>query len=203
MDNKFYSLPDLPYPADALSPVISKEQLLLHHSKHHKSYVENANGLLKRLDESRLDGESVEVGVVAKQLSFNVGGDTLHSLFWRNLTPISKYYEAGDLLKEDLEKEYGSIDRFKSEFFKCATTIEGSGWAALSYCPNTERLLITQIGNHNLNIVPAQQILLVLDMWEHAYYLDYKNDKKAYAGNFWQIINWSEVENRLGNAKQA
>jgi Fe-Mn family superoxide dismutase len=148
------------------------------------------------LDDSRTDGESVDVGVIAKKLSFNVGGHVLHSLFWTNLTPPSSNKELNGRLKNDLETEFGSVERFRSEFFECATTIEGSGWSVLTCCPMTGRLLLLQIGNHNLNVIPGYSILLVLDMWEHAYYIDYKNDKKTFANNFWQIVDWDEVGKR-------
>lgn len=196
MNSKFYQLPELPYPPDALEPIISHDQLLLHHDKHHQSYVDNANDLLKKIEESRTDGESVDVGVVAKKLSFNVGGHVLHSLFWQNLTPPDQFKEVQSSLQNDLESEYGSIERFRSEFFDCATTVEGSGWAVLSYDEETDRLIISQVGNHNLNISPLRKIVLVLDMWEHAYYLDYRNDKKKFANNFWQLVNWQEIQKR-------
>jgi Fe-Mn family superoxide dismutase len=196
MKEKVYLLPELPYPINSLEPVISKEQLSIHHDKHHKAYVEKANELLKVLDDQRIDGDNIDVGAVAKKLSFNIAGDILHTLFWHNLSSPANKKEIFGRLKNDLETEFGSIERFRSEFYECATTIEGSGWAVLTYCVITGRPLIMQVQNHNLNLIPSYPVILVLDMWEHAYYLDYKNDKKTYANNFWQIVDWDEVVKR-------
>lgn len=194
--HKQYKLPELPYGFDALSPVISSEQLQLHHDKHHKVYVDKANELIKLLDDARKVGEKADIGSTAKKLSFNAGGHVLHSLMWQNLrAPQKDNMPEGDLA-EDIERDFGSIERFMSEFFEAAVTTEGSGWATLSYCPHLSGLIIEQIGNHNQFLVPNRMAILALDMWEHAYYLDYKNDKQTYAKNCWQIINWEKVAKR-------
>ncbi len=197
MNNKFYNLPVLHYDLDALEPVLSRQQTDVHYNKHHRVYIEKSNELLKKVDDSRADGDEIDVGVVAKKLSFNIGGSVLHNLFWENLIPISQFEKPKNKIIDMLDSEFGDLERFISEFTECATTIEGSGWAILTYDVLTRRLLIFQIGNHNLNLSPEQKILLVLDMWEHAYYIDYKNDKKSYANNFWQVVNWPKVNERL------
>lgn len=199
MKEKIYKLPELPYSYDALEPVISKKIMTLHHDKHHQSYVDKANELLDQLADARKTGDAVDAGTIAKKLSFNIDGHLLHSIFWPSLTsPAEKREPTHDLLQA-LEAEFGDFERFKSEFIAAATTIEGSGWAVLVFDPNIKRLIIAQVGNHNLGHILGS-VLLPLDMWEHAFYLDYKTDKKTYADNFWKIVNWSVVSSRFEQA---
>lgn len=200
MEESYYKLPELPYAYDALEPVISKEIMTLHHDKHHKAYVDKANELLKSLEDARKSDAKVDVGAIAKKLSFNIDGHILHTLFWENLIAPSRYEEPKGELLETINLEFGSFDKFKKEFEEIATTIEGSGWAILVYDPEIKRLLISQVGNHNLAHILGP-VLLTLDMWEHAFYLDYKNDKKTYAANFWQVIDWREVAKRYEDLK--
>lgn len=197
--NKFYSLPQLPYNYNDLEPYISKEQLKIHYSKHHQGYVNKSNLILEKLEKARKEGTELDLKSVLKDLSFNIGGHTLHSLFWPNLAPDrggGKRGPDGELLKA-LKEEFGTIDRFKKEFTKTALSVEGSGWAALSFCKETKRLMIMQIEKHNINIFPANPILMVLDVWEHAYYLDYKNARGEFIDSFWNIVNWNTVLQRL------
>ncbi|MCX8187096.1 MAG: superoxide dismutase [Nitrososphaeria archaeon] len=194
----FYTLPELPYKYGDLAPYISEEQLRIHHQKHHQAYVTGANDLLKRLDEARKTDEKIDVKSLLKALSFNIGGHVLHSLYWRNLAPAGKGGgKPGGRLGDLLEKEFGGFDRFKWEFTQAALTVEGSGWAALTYCGLTDRPLIMQIEKHNLNIYPMFRILMVVDSFEHAYYIDYKNDRAKYLESIWNIINWDEAGRRL------
>jgi len=197
MSDKFYTLPKLSFAYDALSPILSQEQVETHYKKHHDAYVKKTNELLNKIDDFRRDGDEIEVNNVASKLSFNIGGVTLHNLFWENLVPPSQFLMPDGEIKDSINSNFGSIERFISEFTECATTIEGSGWSLLTYDVGTGRLMIFPIGNHNLKLVPMQKILLVLDMWEHAYYIDYKNDKKSYVSNFWKILNWNVVNTRL------
>jgi len=201
-NNKFYKLPELSYSYDALEPIISSEQLEIHHDIHHRAYVDNANRILEKLDKEREEGKEFDSLAVYKALSFNVGGHVLHSLFWENITPIAGRPGASEELNEILIDEFGSFDRFTDEFSKTAQNVEGSGWAALAYCRKTKRLLIMQIEKHNLNIYPMFSILLVLDVWEHAYYLDYQNKRANFISNFWEILNWDVVSKRFDEVKQ-
>ena len=197
-DTKFYSLPELPYAYDALAPQISEVQLRLHHDKHHAAYVKGANAILEKLDKARQEGTDVDTKATLKELSFQVGGHKLHSLFWKNLAPATKTSkEPGGALADALKKEFGSIERFKKEFTAAANSTEGSGWAALAWCMHTQRPLLMQIEKHNVNVIPTYKILMVLDVWEHAYYLDYKNDRAKFTEAFWSIVNWDEVNKRL------
>ena len=197
-DTIFYSLPELPYAYDALAPQISEAQLRLHHDKHHAAYVNGANAILERLDKARQAGTDVDMKATLKELSFQVGGHKLHSLFWKNLAPSAKTgKEPGGVLADVLKKEFGSIERFKKEFTAAANSVEGSGWAALAWCRHTKRPLLMQIEKHNVNVIPTYKILMVLDVWEHAYYLDYKNERPKFTEAFWNIVNWEEVNKRL------
>jgi superoxide dismutase, Fe-Mn family len=197
-DKKLYSLPDLPYAYNALEPFISEAQLRLHHDKHHAAYVNGANAILERLEKARQAGADVDMKATLKELSFQAGGHVLHSLFWRNLTHAPKAgKEPVGVLADVLKKEFGSFERFKKEFSAAAASTEGSGWAALSWCGMTERPLIMQIEKHNVNVYPMFRILMVLDVWEHAYYLDYKNERPKFVEAFWSIVNWDEVNKRL------
>jgi len=196
---KFYSLPKLPYDYKALVPYISEEQLTLHHTKHHQAYVTGANTIFEKFDKARKEKTDFDIKATAKELSFHIGGNKLHNLFWQNLAPAGKGgggLPTGDLAKA-IEAEFGGFDRFRKEFSTAATGVEGSGWAALSYCKGTGRPLIMQVEKHNINVYPGYPILMVLDVWEHAYYLDYRNDRTKFVEAFWNIVNWDEVGKRL------
>jgi Fe-Mn family superoxide dismutase len=195
---KLYILPKLPYDYADLQPYMSKEQLTIHHDKHHQAYVNGANAILQRLDKARKEGTDLDVKSTLKELSFNIGGNLLHSLFWNNLAPPKK---AGGkptgALGEAIDKEFRNFDRFKKEFSQAASSVEGSGWAALTICKQTKRPMIMQIEKHNTNVYPGFHILMVLDVFEHAYYVDYKNDRAKYIEAFWSIVNWSKANERF------
>jgi Fe-Mn family superoxide dismutase len=194
----FYKLPDLPFDYKALEPHISEGQLKLHHDKHHAAYVNGANGILERLDKARQVGADVDMKATSKELSFNVGGHILHSLFWSNLAPAAKASkEPQGTLADALKNEFGTLERFKKEFTAAAVSAEGSGWAALGLCGQTHRPMIMQVEKHNVNVIPHQRILMVLDVWEHAYYLDYRNERARFVEAFWNVVNWDEVNRRL------
>ncbi len=198
VEKKLYEWPKLPYGYKDLEPHISEEQLNIHHQKHHQSYVNGANAILRNLEKVRQQNSDIEMKSTLKSLSFNIGGHVLHSLFWPNLAPADTGGgKPGSVIGDALEKEFGSFDRFKKEFTLSATSVEGSGWAALSYCRKTNRPLIMQIEKHNTNIYPMFRILMVLDVWEHAYYLDYKNERGKFVDAFWNIVNWDSVNKRL------
>jgi Fe-Mn family superoxide dismutase len=196
--SNIYVLPKLPYDYGALEPYMSKEQLAIHHDKHHQAYVNGANAILQRLDKARKEGTDFDVKSTLKELSFNIGGHLLHSLFWENLSPSGKGgSKPTGALGDALEGEFGSFERFKKEFSQAATSVEGSGWAALTYCRQTKRPIIMQIEKHNTNVYPSFRILMVLDVFEHAYYVDYKNDRARFVEAFWNILNWNEANKRL------
>jgi Fe-Mn family superoxide dismutase len=196
---KGFTLPHLPYGYNALAPYISENQLTLHHQKHHQAYVTGANAILEKLDKARKDNADLDMKALLKELSFHLGGFRLHTLFWENMAPAGA--GGGGIPKGELSDaitaEFGTFERFIKEFTQAASSVEGSGWAVLTYCMNTRRLMMMQVEKHNVNIIPGYRILMVLDVWEHAYYLDYRNDRAKFIDAFWHLVNWDEVQARL------
>lgn len=190
-----YELPSLPYGYADLEPHISEEQLKIHHQKHHKAYVDGANSILEKMSEARINDADIDMKSTLKSLAFNIGGHKLHSLFWDNLSPEEK--EPKGRLSEMIVRDFGSLSRFKKEFFDSALTVEGSGWATLSFDSESERLMINQIEKHGNNVYASLPILMVMDMFEHAYYIDRKNDKSKFVESCWHLIDWEVVEKRL------
>jgi Fe-Mn family superoxide dismutase len=194
----FYSLPKLSYGFKDLEPHISLEQLQIHYEKHHRAYVTGANAILEKLDQARREKTDLDMKATLKELSFHIGGHVLHTLFWGNLAPPGKSVAKPEkILATALDKEFGSFDQFRKEFTQAAVAVEGSGWAVLSFCRLTNRPVIMQIEKHNVNVYPMFTILMVLDLWEHAYYLDYKNLRAKFVEAFWSIVNWDEVRRRF------
>ena len=197
--SKGYTLPHLPYGYKALAPYISEVQLTLHHQKHHQAYVTGANAILEKLDRARKENADLDMKALLKELSFHLGGFRLHNLFWENLAPSG--VGGGGIPKGALaaaiNEEFGTFERFKKEFTQTASSVEGSGWAVLTYCMNTGRLMMMQVEKHNVNLIPGYRILMALDLWEHAYYLDYKNDRAKFIDAFWHLVNWDAVDARF------
>jgi len=194
---KLYALPKLPYGYKDLEPHMSETQLTIHHQKHHQAYVNGANAGFEKLDKARKENADLDMKATLKDLSWNAAGHRMHSLFWENLVPAAKSGKPAGILADALTKEFGSFDRFKKEFTQAAASVEGSGWAAVAYCRESKRPLIMQIEKHNVNVVPTFRIIMVVDVFEHAYYIDYKNDRAKYLEAFWNIVNWAEVGKRL------
>lgn len=197
---KKYVLPELPYAYDALEPHISAEIMELHHSKHHQNYVNGANAALEKLEAARKDGSiAAVVTALSKDLAFNLGGHTNHSLFWENLGPNGGGKPTGALAVA-IDADFGSFEEFQKHFAAAALGLQGSGWAVLAYDKIGERLVIEQMtdqqGNLSIDLVP----LLLLDMWEHAFYLQYKNVKADYVAAVWNVFNWDEVAARYAAA---
>lgn len=168
----------------------------IHHDKHHAAYVKGANDIIDKLEKARKEGTEIDMKSTLKSLSFNLAGHVLHSLFWANLAPKAGGEPKGKLL-EEIKSNFGSFEQFKKEFTAAAMNIEGSGWAALVNDNKSGRLVIMQIEKHNQNMYPEVNILLVLDMWEHAFYIDYKNEKGKFVEAFWNVVNWDEANKRL------
>jgi Fe-Mn family superoxide dismutase len=193
-----FSLPKLPYANNALAPHISEQQLTLHHDKHHLAYVNGANAVFDKLEKARKENADADQKALLKELSFHIGGHMLHSIFWENMAPAGKGGgKPGGAIGDEIDKEFASFDRFKAEFTKAAVSVEGSGWAALAYHGCVSRPVIMQIEKHNANVYPTYNILMVLDVWEHAYYLDYKNDRAKFVEAFWNLVNWDYVNKIL------
>ncbi|HSV42183.1 MAG TPA: superoxide dismutase [Methanomassiliicoccales archaeon] len=187
-------MPPLKYGYKDLEPFLSEEQLTIHHQKHHAAYANGANAAMEKLEKARKEGTDADYKAIAKELAFNVGGFQMHKLFWENLAPTGKGGgQPGGKVADELIKEFGSFERFKKEFTAVATSAEGSGWAALTFCKGIGRPMIMQIEKHNVNAIPGFKVMLALDVWEHAYYIDYKNLRPKYVETFWNNINWDAV----------
>lgn len=200
MANK-YTLPALPYKYSDLQPHISEKIMTLHHDKHHQAYVNGANAALEKLEKARAGELQLDIRAVLRDYSFNVDGHVLHSIFWPNMAPAGKGGGTpGGRLADRLRKDFGGFDKFKAQFSDAAKTVEGSGWALLLYDRETDQLVLDQIEKQNVAHLANMTILLGLDVWEHAYYLDYLNDRGKYVDTWWNVVNWSDVDSRLGKA---
>lgn len=196
-----HRLPPLPYDYDALEPYISAEIMRLHHDKHHKSYVEGLNKAEKMMQQARETGDFSLLKHWEREAAFHGSGHYLHTIFWTNMIPNGGGKPSGILLKQ-IEEDFGSFEQFKSHFQEAANQVEGVGWAILVWSPRSHRLEILQSEKHQ-NLTQWDTIpLLVLDVWEHAYYLQYKNDRKAYIENWWNVVNWKDVSKRFLEARK-
>ncbi|WP_278857495.1 superoxide dismutase, partial [Kocuria palustris] len=173
MAEKFV-LPDLPYDFAALEPHISGRIMELHHDKHHNTYVTAANKALESMEEARANGDAAGAAKLSKDLQFNLGGHINHSIFWKNMSPDGGGKPTGELASA-IDDAFGSFDNFQAQFTAVATTIQGSGWAILAYEPIAGNLVIEQMYDQQNGVPVATFPLLQLDMWEHAFYLDYQN----------------------------
>jgi Fe-Mn family superoxide dismutase len=195
-----YVLPELPYDYSALEPHYSAEQLQLHHDKHHAAYVTGANTTLDKLAEARQKGDFAAINQMEKNLAFHVSGHILHSLLWKNMAPRGGGQPDGEL-GAAIKEFFGTFDGFKQQLTEAANNIQGSGWGALAWEPLAKRLLVEQVYDHQGNIGNGTVPLLVLDMWEHAYYLQYKNVKASWVTAFWKVVNWPDVAKRLASVR--
>lgn len=191
-----YSLPDLAYDYAALEPHLSAEILELHHDKHHAAYVTGANTTLEKLESARAADDFGTINQLEKNLAFHVSGHVLHSLFWKNLSPDGGGKPEGEL-SAAIDDGFGSFEALKHQLTEAALGVQGSGWGVLAWEPLGGRLIVEQVYDHQSNVGQGASPLLVLDMWEHAYYLQYKNVKADWVKAFWEIANWPDVAARL------
>ena len=192
-----YQLPELNYDYSALEPHISARIMELHHSKHHQAYVTGANAALEAMEKARSEDNFATLPKLQKDLAFNLGGHVNHSIFWKNLSPSSSAPE-GDLAAA-ITEYFGSFEAFKNHFSAAAIVIQGSGWAYLAWDALGNRMIIGQLYDQQGNLAMGNIPLLMLDMWEHAFYLDYQNVKADYVKAFWNIISWEDVANRFSS----
>ena len=191
-----YSLPDLSYDYGALDPHISGKIMELHHSKHHANYVAGLNTALEKLEEARETDNFGAIAGIEKNLAFNLGGHINHSIFWKNLSPEGGDKPTGDLAAA-IDENFGSFDKFRAHFEQTALTIQGSGWAILAWDSLGQKLLVLQLYDQQANIPATLIPITQLDMWEHAFYLDYLNVKGDYVKAFWNIVNWADAQERF------
>jgi len=195
-----YKLPDLSYDFNALEPVISAEIMTLHYTKHHQAYVTNLNAALEKNAEAEAKSDLAGSIALQPQIKFNGGGHINHSIFWTNLAPKGSGGEPDSLLAKAIDESFGSFDRFVETFNTKTVAIQGSGWGWLGYNKASKRLEISACANQDplsaIGLVP----LLGIDVWEHAYYLQYKNVRADYVKAIWQIVNWKNVSERFAAA---
>lgn len=196
-----YVLPDLSYDYGALEPNISGKIMELHHDKHHLAYVNGANSALDALAEARDKNDLTMVNKFQKDLAFNLAGHVNHTVFWKNMSPEGGDKPTGELAAA-IDEHFGSFDAFRAHFTASALGIQGSGWSILVWDILGQKLIIEQLYDHQGNLSVGSIPLLMLDMWEHAFYLDYQNVKPEYVKAFWNIVNWADVQARFLEASQ-
>ena len=197
-----YVLPELDYPYDALEPHISAEIMELHHSKHHQAYVDGANAALASLEAAREAGDMAAVNLYEKNLAFHLGGHSNHSVFWKNMSPDGGGEPTGEVASA-IDEFFGGFEGFKGQFEAAANSLQGSGWAMLVWDTLGQRLNINQLYDQQNSVPVGQLPILQLDMWEHAFYLQYKNVKGDYVNAWWNVVNWADVSQRFAKAKAA
>jgi Fe-Mn family superoxide dismutase len=199
-----HTLPNLPYPYDALEPYIDAKTVELHHDKHHAAYVKGLNAAEAALAAARAADDLAMVQHWSRQASFHGAGHFLHSLLWPTMAPSGKGGggEPSGLLAERIGRDFGSLKAFKDQFSASAKAVEGSGWCLLTYRPADDRLVVLQAENHQKlspwNVVP----ILPIDVWEHAYYLKYQNKRDEYIAAWWNVVNWEQVAKDLDIARK-
>jgi superoxide dismutase, Fe-Mn family len=195
-----YALPDLPYDYGALAPHIAGEIMELHHGKHHQTYVNGLNDTIEKLAAAREKGDFGAIVGLEKSLAFNLGGHVNHSVFWNNLSPDGGGRPTGELAAA-IDEQFGSFDGFQAQFTATATTIQGSGWAVLAWDSLGRQLHIVQLYDQQANVPIGLVPVVLLDMWEHAFYLQYKNVKPDYVKAWWNVVNWADAAARFDAAR--
>ena len=198
--NTPYQLPALPYGLSDLEPAYSAELLELHHSKHHNAYVKGANSTLEKLAEARANSAFEHINGLQKNLAFHISGHVLHSLFWQSMDPDGGGTPP-DALRAQIENDFGSVDALRAQIEAAATALQGSGWVCLSWDGLAGHLVVEQIYDHQSNAAHGAQSILALDMWEHAYYLQYRNVKASWIKAYWQLANWVGAQERFERLK--
>ncbi|EHR52920.1 superoxide dismutase [Saccharomonospora marina XMU15] len=195
-----YELPDLDYDYGALEPHISGEINELHHTKHHQTYVNGANQTLEKLAAARDANDFGSIVGLETTLAFNLAGHANHVVWWKILSPNGGDKPTGELAAA-IDDAFGSFDKFKAQFTAVCTTIQGNGWGALSWDPIGKTLITQQLRDHHNNLVLPTVPILLVDVWEHAFYLQYKNVKPDYVNALWNVFDWAEIGKRFEDAK--
>jgi superoxide dismutase, Fe-Mn family len=194
-----YVLPELGFDPAALEPFCSAETIELHHGRHHAAHVAGANRALDRLALARQSDDWTSINQLEADLSFHVSGHVLHSIFWSNLAPDVDDRPIGEVAAA-IDDCFGSFDEFRQQFAHAAAAVQGSGWAALAWEPVARCLVVEQIHDHQSTITRQSDVLLLCDVWEHAYYVSYRNRRAEWIDAFWHLVNWTDVERRFAAA---
>lgn len=196
-----HTLPDLPYDYNALEPTISAEIMQLHHSKHHQTYVNNLNVAEEKLQEALAKGDANTAIGLGPSLRFNGGGHINHAIFWQNLSPNGGGEPSGPLL-DAIKKDFGSVEKMKTALSAATVAVQGSGWGWLGYDKKNNRLAIQTCPNQDpLEPTTGLVPLFGIDVWEHAYYLQYKNVRPDYVKAIWNVANWKDIADRYAKAQ--
>ena len=191
-----HELPPLPYAYNALEPYYDEETVKLHHDKHHAAYVAGQNKAEEMLAAARASGDFALIQHWERQLAFHASGNALHTMFWENMAPKAGGEPTG-ALADQIKADFGSFDAFKKQFSAAAAAVEGSGWTLLGWSPDFARLYIVNIENHQKQTVMGLVPLLILDVWEHAYYLKRQNKRAEWIEAWWNLVNWPDAAKRL------
>ena len=194
------TLPDLPYDFSALEPIIDAQIMEIHHSKHHNTYVTNLNVTLEKLAEAEAKNDVAAMIALQPNLKFNGGGHENHSLFWKVLQPKKEYSDPSGELKRMIERDFGSFENMKQKFASQTVAVQGSGWGWLGLNKETKTLHVVTTANQDPCITTGLVPVFGVDVWEHAYYLQYKNLRPDYVNKVWEIVNWKQVEENLVKA---
>ena len=197
-----YQIPELPYHFNALEPVISAEIMELHYSKHHKGYVANLNAALEKYHEAETKNDMPQMIALQPAIKFNGGGHINHSIFWTILAPISKGAGQGPKgeLAQMIDRDFGSFDAFKEKMTAATVAVHGSGWGWLGYSKGLKQLEIATCSSQDPLSTQGLVPVMGIDVWEHAYYLQYKNVRADYVKALWQIFHWKQIEERFSKA---
>ncbi|MEU5695740.1 superoxide dismutase [Actinosynnema sp. NPDC020468] len=195
-----YVLPDLDYDYADLEPAIIGEINELHHSKHHAAYVKGANDTIEQIAEARDKDSFGSIVGLETTLAFHLAGHALHQVWWKNLSPNGGDKPVGELAAA-VDEHFGSFDKFRAQLTAASSTIQGSGWGVLAWEPVGQRLITQQLKDHHSNLSIATTPLLVFDIWEHAYYLQYRNLKADYISALWNVVDWTDVNARFEAAR--
>ncbi len=194
-----YELPPLPYAKDALEPYYDEATVTLHHDKHHQGYVNGLNGALDKLAAARRDGDLGLVKHLEREVAFHGGGHLLHSIFWTNLAPGGGGRPEGPLAAA-IDRDFGSFDAFSKHMRAATNAVEGSGWGVLAADPDGH-LVVLQVEKHQNQLLPGWAPILVIDVWEHAYYLKYQNRRAEFVDAVMDhLVNWNDVAARYAKA---
>jgi len=194
------TLPDLPYDYSALEPYVSAEIMQLHHAKHHQTYVNNFNALAEQYTDAEAKGDVAKMIAMQAGIKFNGGGHVNHSIFWKNLCPTKDYEPPTGKLAEAIQESFGSLDALQGKFNPAAAAVQGSGWAWLALHPESKKLQVVTTSNQDPCSTTGHIPLLGVDVWEHAYYLQYKNVRPDYLKAIWNVVNWKDVAERFERA---
>ncbi|MEN6548615.1 MAG: superoxide dismutase [Armatimonadia bacterium] len=197
-----FELPELPYAYKALEPYLSEETLKFHHDKHHNAYVTALNEAEEKTAKAQEAGDFAAIRALSNAIAFNYSGHLLHSLFWTNMSPDGGGEPQG-ALAEQIKKDFKSFDTFKAQFLAATNAVQGSGWGILAWQPLGQKLVVLQTEKHQNEAQWGVTPILVLDVWEHAYYLQYQNRRPDFTKGFFDVVNWKDVAGRLEAAKKA